>query len=304
MPNPIVAIAGSSVLGFLGSRNAASAQSRAAAQAAELQRHQYAQTRADLEPWRTGGTTANAELMYYLGLGAPGGIGPAPIVPTREQFTTTGTPRGPTYGMEGYRAGQSGASFDQAGFDAAMAKYTADKAAYDTALAGAQADPRFGSLLDPFTGEDLTSEPGYQFGLSEGEKGVNRAASAAGRYDSGATLKALTQYNQGYAGTKFNDAFTRDMAAKNAIYGRLSGVSGSGANAAAQTAGIGAVSANAAGQYLTNAGDARAAGYVGGINALTGGLSSYLGYKKNQGYLDWLNGLRAPIASVPQWTGL
>lgn len=314
------AIAGSAVLGYLGSNKAADSQSDAAAAALGLNREQYAQTRADLEPWRTGGTAANAELLYYLGLGTPGGLGPAPVMPTREQFTSTGAAPGSlalrqslslpnvSGGMSGRggaqpgfgRTAAQGPVFDQAGFDAAMAKYTTDKAAYDAALIGAKADPRFGSLLDPFTAADLTSEPGYQFGLAEGEEGLNRAASAAGRYDSGATLKALTQFNQDYAGTKFNDAFARDRAAKGDIYGYLSGVSGTGANAATQTAGIGANAANAAGQYLTNAGDARAAGTVGGINAITGGLNSYLNYQQDQEILKYL---RQPISGSPSSAG-
>jgi hypothetical protein len=145
-----------------------------------------------------------------------------------------------------------------------------------------------GSLLRPFTGADLANEPGYQFGLSEGEKAIDRAAAANGRFDSGATLKALSRYGNDYAGTKFNEAFGRDQANKNMTYNFLSGQSNLGQNSAVMTGNAGAAAAGAQGQYLTNAGDAQAAGYIGGANALTGGVNSYLNYQNNSKALDYL----------------
>lgn len=291
------AIIGSAALGYLGSQSAADAQSSAANQALGLSRDQYGQNRADLAPWRTGGGLANQRLLEYLGLAKPN-VG---VMPTREQFTRT-TP-GRSFGGFQDRGGMTGGttipgstSFDQVGYDKAMADYNAKLSA--------PSPEGFGSLLKPFTGADLASEPGYQFGLSEGEKGINRAAAGRGSFDSGSTLKALGRFGQDYAGTKYGEAFNRDLSNKNTIYGYLSGVSGTGANAAGQTAGLGANYANSAGQYLSNAGDARAAGLVGGANAITSGVGSYLGYNQNQQILDYLRNLRQPISSVPgAWGG-
>jgi hypothetical protein len=91
MPDPISAIAGSSVLGagasLFGASNAADAQREAAAASAAAQREAADKSiaaqremfdigRADLAPYRQGGTTAQNQLMTLLGIGgdqtAPG----------------------------------------------------------------------------------------------------------------------------------------------------------------------------------------------------------------------------------------
>jgi len=84
MPDPISAIAGSSVLGagasLFGASNAADAQRDAAAQSAAAQREMTDKSiaaqremfdigRADLAPYREGGTTAQNQLMTLLGIG-------------------------------------------------------------------------------------------------------------------------------------------------------------------------------------------------------------------------------------------
>lgn len=46
--------------------------------------------------------------------------------------------------------------------------------------------------------QDPTTMPGYQFGLDEGNRQINRAAAARGGYNSGNTLKALTKYGIDY----------------------------------------------------------------------------------------------------------
>jgi len=84
MPDPISAIAGSAVLGagssLIGSSNAADAQREAAAASAAAQREAADKSiaaqremfdigRADLAPYRQGGTTAQNQLMTLLGIG-------------------------------------------------------------------------------------------------------------------------------------------------------------------------------------------------------------------------------------------
>lgn len=51
----------------------------------------------------------------------------------------------------------------------------------------------------------FTNSPGYQFGLKQGQDAVTSSRAASGGLQSGATLKALTEYGQDYAGTKAND---------------------------------------------------------------------------------------------------
>ena len=295
------AVAGGAVLNYLPADKASGAQSDAARQGLALTREQYEQNLADLSPWRTGGGVANARLMDLLGLGTGStlGAGEAPQAPTREQFNRmirAATPGTPGFAHHsGYQQGTPGApaqyEFDQAGFDAALGQYNA---AMQGRAGQLQAGGQFGSLLKPFEAGDLQNEPGYQYGLMEGERGINRAAMAGGSRYSGATLKALQRFGQDYAGTKYNDAFNRNLTNRNTIFSMLSGPSNTGVNAAGQTASLGANAATTGAQLLSNAGDARAAGIVGGANAFTGGINQYLGYRQGQNVMDYLKGFRQP----------
>lgn len=160
-------------------------------------------------------------------------------------------------------------------------------------------DPRYGSLLRPFTGEDLASEPGYQFGLAEGEKGIDRAMRARGSFDSGSALKSLTRFGQDYAGTKFNEGFNRDLASKQNLFNMLAGISGTGQTATAQVASAGQNSANNIAALLGQQGNARAAGIVGGVNAWNNAVGNYLQHQQNQNMWNYLNGGGGARATGP-----
>lgn len=139
-----------------------------------------------------------------------------------------------------------------------------------------------------FTGADLQNEPGYQFGLAQGMKGLTNSAAARGGLLSGAALKAASQYNQDYAGTKFDAAFGRDAINKNRL-ASLAGVgqtaAGSNASAAMQLgSNAGATMYNTGNQLAQNAlgvGNVRASSYLAQGNALTGAI--------NQGVSAWNN---------------
>lgn len=146
-----------------------------------------------------------------------------------------------------------------------------------------------------FTGANLTSEPGYQFGLAEGNRALTNSAAARGGLLSGAALKASTKYAQDYASTKYNDAFSRDAQNKN----RLATLAGIGQTSVGQTSNAGASlgssvasgmmgTASAIGGNLIGAGNARASSYLASGNALSNGL--------NQGLSAWnqYNSLAAP----------
>lgn len=125
-------------------------------------------------------------------------------------------------------AGQQGntSTVDEEGLNAAIAKYYEEANAQNAA---AQADPRYGSLLQAFhggaefdsgpaydagpafsfTGADLKNDPGYQFGLDQGTQGIDRGQASRGNFLSGAAMKQLARFNEDYAGTKFNEGFNR-----------------------------------------------------------------------------------------------
>lgn len=148
-------------------------------------------------------------------------------------------------------------------------------------LSGNTGADGYGSLNKPFTGDSVATDPGYQFGLSEGVKARENAAAAKGGLYSGAQLKALTQYGNDYATTKFDDAFNRDQTTKNATYNKLAGVSGTGQTATTQVDNTGTTVAANQGGNLIGAGNARGAASIATGNAITGGV--------NQGTAWWLN---------------
>ena len=176
------------------------------------------------------------------------------------------------------------------------ARAYADNAPYRAAGTNALAQL---SAAKNFTGADLASSPGYQFGLSEGNRGLTNSAAARGGLLSGAALKASTKYAQDYASTKFNDAFTQDATNKN----RLATLAGIGQTSVGQTTSSGLQTGSAignglmntaqiVGNNLTGAGNARASGYLANGNALTGAV--------NQGLSAWknYNSLASPVLEL------
>jgi hypothetical protein len=157
-----------------------------------------------------------------------------------------------------------------------------------------------GSLVKPFSLADFQADPGYGFRLSEGEKGIQRAASARGGLYSGATLKALARFNQDTASGEYGAAYNRYNTDQSNQFNRLASIAGLGQTATNQ---VGQAGQNAygtiasAGQNMSSAvqnnmigaGNARASGYVGTGNALNNGLSQYLNYNQNQNLLSKLS---------------
>jgi len=103
--------------------------------------------------------------------------------------------------------------------------------------------------------EQLTTDPGYGFRLSEGLRALERSAAARGGLLGGGTGRALTRYGQAMASQEYGNAFNRALTEYNALrareseeYNRLSGIAGTGGTTAQQI--------NAAGQqYGTQAGN-------------------------------------------------
>lgn len=101
---------------------------------------------------------------------------------------------------------------------------------------------------------DLSNNPAYQFNLREGLKGLDSTAAARGNLLSGAQMKAAQGYASGLASQEYDK-----------VAGRLMAALGIGQQASRDYAG-------GASDLLTGAGQARAAGIVGGANALSSGV--------------------------------
>lgn len=120
----------------------------------------------------------------------------------------------------------------------------------------------FRQLSDLFSGGFQTS-PGYQFRLSEGQKAINALAARDGNLNSGRTMNALAQYNQGLASDEFNQ-----------YANRLAALAGVGQTATQQNNALSIQNGQAQANALLNQGQARASGIVGGANAVSGGINN------------------------------
>lgn len=157
-----------------------------------------------------------------------------------------------------------------------------------------------------FTPGDLANDPGYQFQLKQGQEAIQNSAASKGLLSSGNTLKDLTTFGTGLAGTYYNDAFSRAKTTfdtnQNATLANLGTLTNAGLSASQQfntgTTGLTSQQANNdvgagvfagntdvnqagllaqlnsksavdAGNFAVGAGDAHAAGILGQGNALS-----------------------------------
>lgn len=109
-----------------------------------------------------------------------------------------------------------------------------------------------------FRPDQLTTDPGYGFRLSEGLKALERSAAARGGLLSGGTGKALTRYGQEAASQEYGNAFNRGLTEYNALrareseeYNRLAGLAGVGGTTAQQLTSAGQNYSTSAGNLLT-----------------------------------------------------
>ena len=290
--------AGASLLGGLfgsdSASDAAAGQAQATREANELQRYIYDSNVKLNQPAIDAGNLGRNKLLQMLGLGGTPGGAPAQSRDQLRQsllakYTTPGAMT-PTYegGLVSEEIGHwangvpiltgftSGApTIDetglQAAIDAEMARGGIDSQSGD-----------YGSLMKAFTGDDLQNEPGYQFGLQQGNQALDRKAAAGGGYFSGAALKAAQRFGQDYAGTKFGEAFNRDTANKTNTFNRLTGLINPGQTAANQVGTMGASYANQVGNNLTSNATAQGAAGIAGANAwqnaINGGVNAYQQY--------------------------
>lgn len=154
-----------------------------------------------------------------------------------------------------------------------------------------------GEYTRSFGMSDYQADPGYQFRLQQGEQGIQRAASARGGQYSGATLKALANFNSGLASQEYGNAYSRFNTDQTTRFNRDASLAGIGqtANTAIGNAGssstnaitsAGATNAANQGQYLQNAGEARASGYVGASNAIGSGIKQLANNWQQNQYMN------------------
>lgn len=121
-----------------------------------------------------------------------------------------------------------------------------------------------GSPLDV----DVTQDPGYQFRLSEGIKGIENSAAARGTQLSGRNLKDIGRFSQGLASQEYGAAYGRAQGLRGERLRALSELSKGGQ---AATAGLTGLSTALAGQE------------AGSIANLSGTVPQYAGAVQNLG---------------------
>jgi hypothetical protein len=164
-------------------------------------------------------------------------------------------------------------------------------------------DPSFGSLATGWnqtfqSPTDVTeqNDPGFKFRQQQAQQAYENSAAARGGLFSGGTAKGLSDYMGQSATSEYGNVYNRALQNYNTNYNTFTNdqtnqfnrfstlaglgqtsatnLSGAGLNAAGNAANIGLTSAGQIGQNLNNAGAAAGSGYVGGANAITGGINS------------------------------
>ena len=138
----------------------------------------------------------------------------------------------------------------------------------------------------PFGMDQFQQDPGYAFRMQEGMKALERSAAARGGLLSGGMLRGAQRYGQDLASQEYMNAFNRYQAERNARLNPLQSLAGVGQTATNQLGQAGQTMASNVGQALGAAAQARASGYIGGANALSQGLGTYLNYQQGQNFLN------------------
>lgn len=324
MPDPISGMAAASVVGSVVSAGAAGSAARtqadAADRSAELQNQQYLKSVELQEPFRQAGMLGQNRLMTLLGLGGTpqyddtaynkaladynanlSAIDPSKFMSGGGGGYVTSPSSGDSGGSVEY-VGGTGGTFDQAAFDAARAGIVAPNREQFRLAGGDVNDPMFGKYATAeYTPEMFAKgiDPGYQFRLSEGMKGLERSAASRGGLLSGGTLKGIQRYGQDMASQEFTNAFNRYQAERTGTLNPYQSMAGQGQSTANTLSNIGMNYANQAGEAYQGAANARASGYVGQANALNQGISGISNmYFQNQ----LLNRLPKPGSTAGGWT--
>lgn len=291
MPDPISAtagaIAGSAIIGGSAAKSAAKTQAKAAEQSAQLQQQQYEQTRQDQMPFLQSGVGAVNRLNELLGL------------ESQPAYQATNAPRSSSGFMGSQLMGSVLSDLNQQGkLPRPMTQ----------APVAARRGADFGKYARDFGMSDFQADPGYAFRLAEGQKALDRQAAARGGLISGGALAAAQRYGQEMGSQEYTNAYNRYQTNRAAQLNPLQSMAGMGQTSVGQLGQAGQNYATGAGEALTSGAAARASGYVGQANALTGALGTGLNFYQNQQYLNKLGstpsgyGVNVPIGAN-QYTG-
>lgn len=292
---------------------AAAVQMQAAQKAANVQLQMFQQSKAGIEPWRLMGLSAMAPYMQMLGLGnimpyISQAMGPQPTwkgaIPGQK-----GGAGGAGGGTNAFAMGQGGAGVGVGGprgqkyqqYQMQLAQWQAEKAMLDKMQAGGT------GAMSPT--EMLRATPGYGFQVEEGQKALERQASARGLALSGPQEKAMTTFRQGLADQTYQQYLNNLWQTVGSGQGAAAGQGAMGQQAAQGAGQAYMMGGQAAGQGIWNAYQARMSemgtGLGLGAMGLMGGMM--MGLQEGgpaMGGQPYIVGEAGPEVFVPQQSGM
>lgn len=120
------------------------------------------------------------------------------------------------------------------------------------------------------------NNPGYQFQLQQGDNAINAAAAANGTLNSGNQLKALSDYNQGLAGTSWNNYVSNLQPYLGAANSAATGIGTMNAGLGNQLSNLFQSQGNAAYGANTSIGNANANAQLANNNASANGINALM----------------------------
>lgn len=213
------------------------------------------------EPFRQGSMAAQNRLMTLLGLEVPD-MGSQPTGGNAMLGgQTINLPGGGSFTIPGYSGAQpTGGTLTASG------------------LKVDPNDPDFGKYARDFGMQDFQQDPGYEFRMSEGMKALERSAAARGGLLSGSMLKGIQRYGQDLGSQEYQNAFNRYQINRSNQLNPLQSMMGAGQSSANTLTSAAGQMGEGISQAINNGGAARASGYIGQANALTGALNSIGNY--------------------------
>lgn len=159
-----------------------------------------------------------------------------------------------------------------------------------------------GTGAKSLTSADVMADPGYQFGLQQGQQALDRTATARGMRNSGAALMAASRYGTDYGATKYNDAWNRQQGERTNQFNQLASVAGLGQTGSNQIAAAGQNYANNAGNNMMSAANAQGAAGIASANVWGNTGNQLAGWYGNQ---QGRNALAGPSNAdlERQWNG-
>jgi len=154
---------------------------------------------------------------------------------------------------------------------------------------GGLADNSYGQLMQRFNNQLFEKDPGYQFRMDEGAKAVDASAAARNGLLSGAAMKAMQRYGQGYASNEYANAYNRFTNDQNNRFNRLQNMTDTGMRAAGAAGANTMTAGSQANQSFNDLGAIRASGVMGAANARSSGYSQLGNTLMDVGAMYYMN---------------